>query len=695
LANFNLKGRSMTVKLCRSLAALVLAGLIVVAPLAPVYGQGQQPPSTPPSGAVTGQAVQPLFNYPAGPDYSVPKHIYPQFWKPYTPIQIPEPQYVNGPRLLQMIQNGKINLSLMDAIALALENNPDLAVQRYNSWIAETDLLRTKGGGAQRGVGGAVTTTQAFGVLPQLSFDPLVTATASIDSRVIPSTGNPSSLSTHTGAVNFGYSQAFHTGTSFAITSQNNRASTTSTSAVLNPAVQSTATLSFVQPLLNGFGLLPNERSIRLAVITKKAVDYAFIQSIITDITAVENDYWELVFARGNVGVQQQSVALAQQLYDDNQRQIQVGTLAPIELVRAEAQLASAQQSLITAQTVQIQQQIVLMNVITKNPVAPELQNVEVIPTDTMMAPPPVEDISLTDAVTEAIQNRPDVVILRVNLDADDINVRATRNALLPSLSVSGFVTSTAFGGDSLITHTGPGAGTTILATGGGPLQVVNTLTALPTTIILPNTTTTTTGVHNAGLPQALAKLFSGKNPEYEAQINFSVPIRNRVAQADSARAGLNLRQDQARYQQGVNNAAVDVQNALILLKQDRAAVISAEKADTLQMQTLDADQKRLAVGATTPFIVVQDQQNLAVAGSTQVRAQANLSEALVNFERAMARTLVAHGITVADGRNGNLGPEKLIPGTAANGELIGLKEAFAMLPNGSPNGAKLPNSAK
>jgi outer membrane protein len=440
--------------------------------------------------------------------------------------------------------------------------------------------------------------------------------------------------------------------------------------------------------LLNGFGTFVNERYIRIAIITKKAVDYAFRQTLITDLTAVENDYWELVYARGNVQVTQQAVAEAQTLYDDNKRQVEVGTLAPLEVVRAEAQLATAQQQLIVAQTAQLQDQIVLMAVITKDPNAPELQNIEIVPTETTQIPPVVENMPLNDAVNEALQNRPDVIDSKINLDADAINVQVARNGLLPTLNLSAFATYVGISGNNKITSTGPGPGTMIDAVGTNiPVQVINTAPGpgfgLPTTIILPNTVTTVTGISQNGLGGDLSPLFRGKYPEFEAAITLTLPIRNRVAQADSTRAILASRQDQARYQQVINNVTVDVHNAQIILQQDRAALIAAQKAYELQQETLDSDQKKLALGASTIFIVVTDQQNLAAAGSVEVRAQVNLEEALVNFERAMGRTLTNKHITIANGKTGRVPQDTLIPGTTPDGQLIGIKEALATLPNG------------
>ncbi len=711
----------MSGKFCRSIVAGVLAGLVSLVPVTTVVGQtqnqGQSPAPTPappaqvPSATPNqGQVPPPPRDLPAtpeqappitpftisrGPDFSRPKSFFPRIWLPYTGITLGEQQYTNAPQIDTLIRDGKLTLSLHNAIELALENNPDITVNRYYSWIAETDILRTKGGGTQRGVN-VVQTPLAFADVPTLSFDPLLTSAASIDNRRLPvnnplTSGVGSSvssssgyLSTHTAIVNVGYSQNFHTGTSISMFLDNTRTSTTSAAVLFNPSVQSIGEFAVTQPLLNGFGRAVNNRYINVALITKKVVDYAFEQSLITDITAVQNDYWELVFARGNVDVQVRAVDLAQRLYDDNKRQVEVGTLAPIEIVRAEAQLATAQQSLITAQTAQRQQQSLLMSVISRNPVTPDLINVEIIPTDPVQTPPQIENLPLADAVSEAVGKRPDVLESKTNIEADDINVRASRNGLLPALNLSGFVASTGLGGNSSVFSSPTpvtNASTEIVGANGVPLMVLNQNGVLGP-IYEPTTSRQVIGITPGGVGPAFSSLFTGKAPEFEAQLSLNLPIRNRVAQADNARALLSQRQDQARLQQVINGVAVDVQTAQITLQEDRTAVVAAQKTRALQEETLDADQKKLQLGASTIFVVVTDQQALSVAAAAEVRAQVNLVEARVNFERAMGRTLDANQITIANAKTGAPARDTLIPGTAANGAILREKESVQLLPN-------------
>ncbi len=448
-----------------------------------------------------------------------------------------------------------------------------------------------------------------------VSFDPLVTMALSVDSKQIP-VNNPltagtgrqhnvrfaiAQLFTHTEIEDIlAYSQTFHYGTNFAASLDTTRSTTTSGAVHFDPAVQTSGQFLITQPLLNGFGRTVNERYLRIARINRTANDEAFTQSIITDITAVEDDYWELVFARGNVTVQRQAVDLAQRLYDDNKKQVEVGTLAPLGIVQAQAQVATAQQALIVAQTAQLQEQTLLMSVITKNPTAPNLLNVEIVPTDSVQNLPAVENLTLQDAVNEALAKRPDVAQAKLVINADGINIQATHNALLPSLNISAFVTGAGLGGNRKITT--------------------------PVPPVVPG-----------GLGDALSQTFQGTYPEYEAQLALNLPIRNRVAAADSARALLAQRQDQTRLQQTINNAMVDVQNALITLQQARPTVTAAQTTRLLQQETLDAEQKKLDLGASTIFLVVTDQQTLAAAAAAEVRAEANLAEAVVNLQRAGA----------------------------------------------------------
>jgi outer membrane protein len=633
---------------CRVPVAIILAALTALAPVAPVFAQ-QPGDSAPPAQPQPQSRAIPVTNQ----DYTYGKRWFPNIIAPYTPAEVPEPVLTNGPRIEQMVKDGKLSISLQDAVDLALQNNLAIEIERYTPWIAEASILHTLSGGAP--LSGSV---GALGTIPALSFDPQITSAFSLDQRSIPvnnpliaGTGGSSAfgtfatLNTHTTTGDIQYSQGFHTGTSFSASFNNTRGSSSSTATFFDPFVQSNFIFAASQQLLNGFGLLANEHYIRIAKVNKNIADQALVQQVITSITAVGNAYWELVFARGNVDVAKEEIALADKTYSDNKKQVDVGTLAPLEIVQAEAQVATAQQALIVAQTTVLQDQLTLLNLIAKDPNSPILRNVEIIPTDAAdVAPPEVEKLPLEDLIKEAVMKRPDVLQAGLQIKGDDINVRATKNALLPTLTLSGEYATEGLAGNSR----------------------VPTCTPVP-----PATTCTPPPQVFTGLATSLNQQFTGVYPEYNAAINLTIPIRNRAAQANNIIATLNKRSDEANYSQVVNNAATDVHNAQITLEQARITLAAAIKTRDLDQQTLDAEQKKYQVGASTLFNIVSDQNTLAAAESAEVRARVNLVEGKVNFDRAMARTLEVYSITIADAKSGHPAKDTLIPGTAVTGQLF------------------------
>jgi len=653
-------------RFCRVFIAFALALLTALAPVAPVFAQ-QQADSTPPAQPQPESRAIQVSNH----DYTVGKRWFPNIIGPYTNTVVPEPVLTNAPAIEQMVKDGKLRISLQDAVDLALQNNLAIVIERYTPWIAEANVLRTLSGAPS-----LAGTVQALGTIPALSFDPAVTSVFSMDARTIP-VNNPltagtggaaafgtfASLNSHTTTGDLQYSQGFHTGTFFSAAFNNTRGSSSSTATFFDPFVQSNFIFTASQQLLNGFGLLANEHYIRIAKVNKSIADQSLLQQVITSITAVGNAYWELVFARGNVDVAREEIALADKTYSDNKKQVDVGTLAPLEIVQAEAQLATAQQALIVAQTTVLQDQLTLLNLIAKDPNAPALRTVEIVPTDAAdVAPPEVEKIPLEDLIKEAVMKRPDVLQAGLVIQADDVNVRATRNALLPILTLSGEYATEGLAGNT---------------------RLVTTCTPVPpaVTCVPPPQTIT-------GLATSLNQQFTGVNPEYNAQLSLTIPIRNRLAQANNIIANLDKRSDQANYQQIVNNAAIDVHNAQITLEQARITLAAAIKTRDLDQQTLDAEQKKYQVGASTLFNIVSDQNTLAAAESAEVRARVNLVEGKVNFDRAMARTLEVYNITIADAKSGNPAKDTLIPGTSATGQL------FVHSANSPESNASLPRAA-
>ncbi len=642
----------MSGRLYRSSVVLLLIAAVVIGPVAPAYAQqssGQQSnPQQPPAAQPERRVV------PSGPDFTNGKRQFPNMIAPYTPWIVGAPQLTNSPRIEQMIREGKLELSLQDVIALALENNLDISIQRYTPWIAETNILAAK----------------AQGFVAALALDPVVTSNILIDRRSSP-INNPfisgtgvvlSSINTNTAQYNFQYAQGFTTGTNYAITFNNTRSSSSNPANLFNPSVQSSLALSFSQPLLNGFGFLQNRANLIIAKNNKVVADLTFKQQLITSIAQVSTNYWELVFARNDVIVKQESVDLAKKLYEDNQRQVAIGTLAQIEVTRAEAQLETAKADLIVSQALQLQQQILLKNLITKNPLDPLLQNVEIVPMDKPIQPQ-FDIIPVQDAVQEALGKRPDVLQSKTTLLSDDLTVRTSRRALLPSLNMTGQYSMAGLGGNNKVLGTPTVIpGTPIVDANGN--VVPNLFVRASSTPLL--------GINPGGWGDALTQVYLNSFPDYNVGFALTIPIRNRPAQAANARALLQERQDETRLRQVQNTVVVDIRNAQIALENGKARVEAAIKARILEEQTLDAEQKKYQLGASTVFQVIQTQRDLSTSRSTELRALVDMIEAKITFDRVMARTLETNNVSLADAKSGQVTRDTLIPGSIANVNLVG-----------------------
>jgi len=578
--------------------------------------------------------------------YGKAPSAFPNLLAPYRPISIPQSAIANSPRIDQLVHDGRLALRLQDAVALALENSMDLVVQRYDTWFAESDILQAEGGGLPQGVSGA-SIRQSTANLPSLNLDPTLSSSLSYNSQTAPvnnpltsgtgTTAVATSLSTHTAQYNLQYSQGFATGTTMNVAWNNSRASSTSQSNLFNPYIQSALTISFNQQLLNGFGRSVNRRNILIAKNNAKIADLTFRQQVITTLTNLITAYWELVYARENVRVQQQAVAVSGKLFNDNKKQLEIGTMAPLDVIRAESQLASDQQNLIVAETTRLQDEQTLKNAISKNPFAHNLVDLEIVPLDEPKAPESVEAASLEEAVKEALANRPDLLEQQYNLANAGIDARVTANALRPTATLTAQYSSEGLAGNSALAN----------------------------------------GVSYQGFGDTQSQIFHNQYPEYAVGLNISIPIRNRSAQATNQRAILQQRQIEAQLQQLKNSALLDVRKAYIALQQGRARIQAASKARQLQEQTFSSEQKKYQLGASTVYNVILTQRDLVSAQGSELRAMADLVEAKANYERAVGRTLEVNGVTVADAKHGEIGREMLIPGTLG-GHVVGSQNLFS-----------------
>jgi outer membrane protein len=692
----------MMTQFARPLMATLLAALLAVGTLSPAYAQdapavqsptGEPKPANSPSPSISLGSSK--YNFTRGP------RSFPNLIAPYYPISIPEPGATNTPKLEQMIHDGKIELTLQDAVELALANNMDIVVARYNPWFADTDILKTESGGTGRGTAGASFPFSTANI-PFLSFDPLITGTVLFDQIAVP-VNNPflagtgttgvGAVSAHTAEYNFAVSQGFSSGTTVNLAWDNTRSSSSALN-LFNPAVQSSLYVTVSQQLLNGFGFFANRRNILISKNNRKIADLAFAQQAITTVTNTINTYWELVYARQNVDVQQQAVTVAEKLYSDNKKQLEIGTMAPLDVTRAESELATDNQNLIVARTAQLQQEQNLKNAISKDPLAANFVNVQILPSDKPTPPEAIEAPSFEDALREAFVKRPDLQEQFYNLKNADIDARATRNALLPIATLNGRYGSQGLSGNSAVAGTPiTTAGTAVVDSNGSPVTVLGAGN-VPVEIFVPNVTPTVAGTTKDGFGTAQSQIFHNTFADYSVYLNLQIPLRNRSAQADNQRAILTARQQQAVMQQVKNAALLDVRNTYIALVQDRARVEAAGKARELQRQTFEAEQKKYQLGATTVYQVILTQRDFITAQGTELRALADLVEAKANYERAIGRTLEVNRVTIAEGKSGNIDRDTLIPGTL-NGKVVGTDALFKKLDSENPRMADPSPGAK
>lgn len=580
--------------------------------------------------------------------------------KAYAPDSVPEPALSNSPRLEQLVRDGKLYISLKDAIDLALEDNLDLAIARYNLPIANTDILRTQAGGFFRGVntgvvqgtpGGGVggfgtgapgagaggTTGGAGGAgagasgLVQStlgagtavsSFDPAILSSIGAEHQTTPLAnlqiyGVPS-LQLNTGSSTIEFLQAFPTGTSVSFQFNNNRQTNNSPFFFLSPSNNSTFRFSFQQQLLAGFGFGPNLRYLRIATNNKRISDIAFKDQVIATVTQIENIYWDLVSAYEQTRVNEQSFAFAQQTLENSKKQLQLESVPTMEVLRAEAEVSKRDQELTVARTNLQLQETLMKNAVTKSLDDPVLESMPVVPTDEQIQPAPIEAVkAIRDLIADAQHNRPELAESDIDLVNRQISRRAARNALLPSLSLVGF-----YGGSGLA----------------GPLNP------------LCQDCTSSVPVDFAG---ALRNAFNNSSPDYYIGLNLSIPLRNRVAKADQYRSELEYRQAELRSEQLKKQVRIEVRNAQYALDQTGARVEAARKARDLAQRTFDITKKEQELGAGSSYQTLSAQRDLSLAELDLVSAMTTYQKAKVELDRATGTTLEHNGILIQDAISG------------------------------------------
>jgi outer membrane protein len=632
---------------------------------------GFVPPPPAPSPQLTREA-----DTTASPTRSAPTGLTPSFLNflgPYRRASVPELFPGNATRLASLIRDGKLYLTLHDAIALAIENNLDVEIERYNIVLADTDLVRAKGGGSLRGidfnvlrpengVGGpgspllnenivssnpitptvtdltalnsstqtqqnlSVNGTGTYSVGPNVPlFDPSLIAESGYLQRshttaetTTTGTANPSNTD-HFVPVNLSYLEGFGPGTQLSATVNNDSAVVYGSKSQLDPFATLSTSTTLTQPLLRGRGRDVNLRYLRIANLNRKTSRLLFEQQVLETIYGTSRLYFDLVSLGENVVVKQESLRASQKLEQDDAAQEEQGTLAPIELTRAKALLSSSQFDLIQAQGLYRQQEVILRNELIRSssPVF-SAQFSEIVPTDRILVPDHLEPMDLPALVQQGLARRPDLAQAALQIKAGEISVKASRNQALPQLNLYGNV-----------------------ETRGSSEQAYEPLgstgTGLPTT------------------PQNFALGGLNTSTIYQGGIQLTLPLRNRVAESDAARDTVELRQAQARTEKLADSIRESIENAVIALETAQAAYQAASTSRDYQEQLLQSERDKLSVGESTNLLVIQNETYLAQARSTEIAARSNWKKAQIDLDHALGNLLERNNIKLDDAISGTI----------------------------------------
>jgi len=572
----------------------------------------------------------------------------------YRPRSVAPINLTNSSRLQSLIRAGNLYLSVQDVIALTLENNLDIEIQRYGPVLNREVTRRAEGGGGLRtvgvglaagptsvsltgvslnasGGGTSATGVSSSGIITQLgpaipNLDPQISLYGQFAHSTSPQSNTFLTGTTALISTSQSYQGQFYQyndfGTYYQFTIAASHLKYNSPSFTLNPFTQGDADFQITQNLLQGFGRPVLGRNIRVSKNNEKVSDLQFKQQVITTVSAVLNLYWDLVSFNADLKARKDELSTAQALFEDNKKQVQIGTLAPIEVTRAEAQVYASQQDLLISETNLLQQETVLKNAISRNGVAnPEIADVHIVPLDTIQVPLQEEIPTIDQLVQQALGKRIEIAQDKINIDSQQINLKAIRNGLKPTLQLFAELTNNGLAGSA--NYLAPG-------------------TVAPTFL-------------TGGAGTLFDQIVRRDYPNYSAGVSLNIPLRNRAAKSDYVTSALEERQAELSLQKAVNQVRVDVQNALIGLRQARVRFDSAVKARILQQQTLDADRKKYTLGASTVFQVVQDQQTLAAAQSTEQQSLANYSHARISFDQALGTTLEVNHVSIDEALSGRV----------------------------------------
>ena len=645
----------------KTLSVLCAAGLLVSTtfaqtnpagplPSAPA-GPQQSPPQTIAQQAQAAAEPQPV-TYQGPFNIEMPHSHNPL--APYMPSTVPPLDLQNSQHLYALIRDGKLQISLQDAIALALENNLTLASFRYNFPIAQADLLRTKAGGVANGVntnitqttqsgfgasgggggsssssnaaagaGGIVTSTLGAGAAVP-SFDPLLIFSGYVQHTVTPepnvATVGTELFKQNNIEVQSQYTQSFPLGTNLTVNYTGFRTANNSPYYAVNPELNSNFQLILSQPLLYGFGLASNERFIHIAKRNLQTTDLAFKQQVIATVTDIEKLYWDLVNAYQDVQVKTRSLEYANQTLTDDQKQLELQNIPALQVMKDQSAVATSEGDLTIAKATLRHNELLIKNDLTRTD-DPSIDEIPVIPLDLQGGPDPNESKSITQLIDEAMKNRPEVAIFRNQAEVLRQSLKDINSELLPQLNLYGY-----YGGTGAAGPKNPNCDP----------KATDCATSLPT-----------------DFPSMFENTFNYSAPQYEVGVNLQINLRNRVVKADQFRAVLAYRQSQIAQEQQQKTLRFDIRDSQFALVQAQARVAATQKARDLAQKTFDIAKQEQDIGAMSRYDTLVAEEGLAVAESAFFTAQTAYEKAKADIDRATGTTLDRTGVSIDDARSG------------------------------------------
>ncbi|MGC2662422.1 MAG: TolC family protein, partial [Bryobacteraceae bacterium] len=656
--------------LVRQVLALTLCCVLGVPMLFAQTPSAQPIPPTAPGQNTTGgqmAAGQASANALAPIEPHKPK--VPWIIRPYTPTVVPPTRLYNSGRLGNLVQGGNLYLTVQDAIALALENNVDIEIARYNPIVSAWNLERSEAGGALPGVptgssqastvtsgqgvagseasagvnvggtGGvssnSTTTVSQIGPVTQ-TLDPTIQQTGVWQHSTAPQpsivVSQTASLISNAKIYGTSFTEGTLTGGTFTLSYTESYLNQNTPTDVLNPSDLPNLTLSFQHNLLSGFGEAVNARTININKVNIKISDLNFKTTVISTVVSVLNLYYGLAADFEDLRAKKGATDVAQKFYEDNQKQVQIGTLAPLDVTTAESQLAASQLDLVNSQAALDQQEISLKNALSRTGVNDRtLANVTIIPIDHIVVPQNDDLPPLRDLVATALAMRPDLEAAKENVETLTLSALGTRSGILPSLEGFGSLYNSGL------------AGTARTVQRGSFIETANPYVVGP-------------------IGTALGQIFRRDYPSERIGLFLGLTIFNRQALADQAIDELTIRQTQLTNNKAVSQVQVDVSNQVVALQQARSRYEAAIRNRVLEQQLFEAEQKKFALGASTPYNVVIQQRDLTTAQSSEVAALVAYSTARVALDQVLGTTLTKYNVNLDDAVSGRVPRASLLP---------------------------------